>query len=198
MKLKDFFRPEILYLIAAVNILGTIFGFYYYFEQLVNTSMILWIFVPASPLATFFLATSVYLNADNRGIPLLDALAFLGNFKYGLWTVFVLLYYSEIFFMGQELLYVFMFFSHLGMAVQAFLVFYWQNFRLKELGIVGAWFLLNDLVDYTLGTHTYLYTENVFAAEITAYTLTVTGLVIGYIMIEKVPSLLHNYGSQKI
>lgn len=195
MEIKDFFRPETLYLIAAVNILGTVFGFYYYFEQLVNTSMILWIFVPASPLATFFLAVSVYFNTKNRGLPLLDALAFLGNFKYGLWTVFVLIYYSEIFFAGQELLYLFMFLSHLGMAFQAFIAFYWQNFGLRELGFAGAWLLLNDIIDYSLGTHTYLYTENVFPAEIAAYALTFTGLAIGYVIIEKAPDTISRYES---
>mgnify|MGYP006281538283 CR=1 FL=1 len=192
-------REKLLYIILLVNLAGTLFGFYYYLEQLQASPIYLWIFIPASPLATLFFATSIYLNSQERGRGLLDALAFFGNLKYGLWTVFVLTYYSEIFFTGNALpLYFFMLFSHLGMALQAFIVFYWQKMSYKHLGLAFAWFLLNDLIDYTMGTHTELYTQNVFPAEIAAYLLTLTGFLIGYIMIEKAPSIIARYGPGKI
>ena len=192
-------REKLLYIILLVNLAGTLFGFYYYLEQLQASPVYLWIFIPASPLATLFFATSIYLNSQEGGRGLLDAFAFFGNFKYGLWTVFVLIYYSEIFFTGNALpLYLFMLFSHLGMALQAFIVFYWENIELKHLGLAFAWFLLNDIIDYTLGTHTGLYTENVLPAEIAAYSLTFAALLIGYRLLEKAPSIIARYGPGKI
>ncbi|EHK01022.1 hypothetical protein HRED_10082 [Candidatus Haloredivivus sp. G17] len=122
MKYDDIlFRRKTLFLIVLTNLLGTLFGFYYYSDQLLTTDPLLWIFVPASPIATLLFAASIYLNVKDRGLPLLDSLAFISNFKYGLWTVFCLSYYSEIFFTGNSVgLYSFMLVSHFAMAIQAF------------------------------------------------------------------------------
>ena len=184
--LEKIFDTSILYLIALTNLAGTLFGFYYYSDQLLSTDPLLWLFVPASPISTLLFASSIYLNANHRGLPLLDALAFVSNFKYGLWTVFCLIYYSEIFFTGNSVgLYSFMLISHFAMAVQAFLLFKWENIGLKALMPVSGWYLFNDLIDYSFGTHTNLYTEYTFPAEVAAYTLTFLALISGLLLIQK-------------
>ena len=187
MAYKDIlFKKKNLLLVASANLLGTLFGFYYYFEQLMNTPLYLWIFVPASPLATLFIAASIYLNINYRPVPVLDALAFIGNFKYGLWTVFCLIYYFDIFFgANSTALYSFMLVSHFGMFLQSFLVFKWRNINWFELGIDFIWFEINDIIDYSFGTHTELYTDYVYPAEIAAFSLTITGFILGLILIQK-------------
>lgn len=187
MKYNDIlFRRRTLLLIALVNLAGTVFGFYYYSNQLLSTDPLLWIFVPASPIATLLFAASVYLNADDRGLSILDAFAFISNFKYGLWTVFVLIYYSEIFFSSNSIgLYSFMLVSHFAMAVQAFLLFEWENIGRKALISAFLWYLFNDFIDYTFGTYTELYTEYTLPAEAAAYSLTFLAFFKGLFLIQK-------------
>ena len=187
MKYDDIlFRRKTLFLIVLTNLLGTLFGFYYYSDQLLTTDPLLWIFVPASPIATLLFAASIYLNVKDRGLPLLDSLAFISNFKYGLWTVFCLSYYSEIFFTGNSVgLYSFMLVSHFAMAIQAFLLFKWRNNGWKALGGTFLSYLFNDFIDYTFGTHTELYTEYTLPAELAAYSLTFSGLFLGLLLIQK-------------
>ena len=187
MKYDDIlFRRKTLFLIVLTNLLGTLFGFYYYSDQLLTTDPLLWIFVPASPIATLLFAASIYLNVKDRGLPLLDSLAFISNFKYGLWTVFCLSYYSEIFFTGNSVgLYSFMLVSHFAMAIQAFLLFKWENIGWRVLFVAFLWYLFNDFIDYTFGTHTELYTEYTLPAELTAYSLTFSGLFLGLLLIQK-------------
>lgn len=184
--LEKIFDRRILYLIALINLAGTLFGFYYYSDQLLSTDPLLWIFVPASPIATLLFAASLYLNANEKRLSLLDALAFISNFKYGLWTVFCLIFYSDIFFTGNSVgLYSFMLLSHLGMAVQAFLLFKWRNFGFRALLLGFSWYIFNDLIDYSFGTHTELYTEYILPAEIAAYSLSFMALFSGLLLIQK-------------
>lgn len=187
MKYDDIlFRRKTLFLIVLTNLLGTLFGFYYYSDQLLTTDPVLWVFVPASPIATLLFAASIYLNVKDRGLPLLDSLAFISNFKYGLWTVFCLSYYSEIFFTGNSVgLYSFMLVSHFAMAIQAFLLFKWENIGWRVLFVAFLWYLFNDFIDYTFGTHTELYTEYTLPAELAAYSLTFSGLFLGLLLIQK-------------
>jgi len=184
--IEKLFRDRPMYLVAAINVFGGLFGLYYYWEQLMATELYLWVFVPASPIATFLMAFSVYRNIQGKSSGLLDALAFIGNFKYGLWTVFCLLYYWDTFFTGNSVgLYSFMLLSHLGMAIQAFLVFHWSNIDLRPILIGFLWFGLNDLIDYSFGTHTELYTDYILPAEIAAYSLTLAAFFSGLVLIQK-------------
>ncbi len=151
-----------------------------------STDPLLWIFVPASPIATLFFAASIYLNINDEGLPVLDALSFISNFKYGLWTVFCLIYYSDIFFTGNSVgLYSFMLVSHFAMAAQAFLLFKWGKIGVKALVVAFLWYVFNDLIDYTFSTHTELYTEYTLPAELAAYSLTFTAFLLGLLLIQK-------------
>lgn len=179
-------KSKLFYFLILINILATIFGLYYYYGQLMTTPLYLWIFVLASPLATLFMAISIYLNMNNISIPLLDALAFIGNSKYGLWTVFCLIYYSDTFFASNNTaIYSFMLISHFGMFLQSFIVFYWNKINWKSLSIAFVWYEINDIVDYTFGTHTELYTDYVYPAEVAAFTFSITVFILGLAILQK-------------
>lgn len=180
--------------IAVINLLGTAFGFYYYSLQLQETSIQLWAFVPDSPLATLAISLSLILYIYNRNSKVLDAFAFISNFKYGLWTVFVLLYYFESFWAVNSVpMYIFLLSSHFLMFVQAFLVLEYSDFNIKAFLAPTVWFVLNDSVDYVLGTHPSLFAENVRPAMVAAYVLTFLGLGC-YLLLQSSPESMLSSG----
>jgi uncharacterized membrane protein YpjA len=145
-----------LWLLIAVNFLGSIYGFYWYSLQLELTSPgWLKLFVPDSPtgslLFTFFLLALV----SARSFPHLEAFACVTNFKYGVWAVVVIV---SGWFMGQESRptdYMLMF-SHAGMAVESLLYYRFYTFKWQHLLLVAVWTVSNDILDYTLDIHPWL------------------------------------------
>jgi len=74
------------WVIVAINLLGTAFGFWYYRFQFSRHPVEMWAFIPDSPLATLFIALALASWAVGRSSDSLAALAFFGNIKLGLWT----------------------------------------------------------------------------------------------------------------
>jgi uncharacterized membrane protein YpjA len=144
MDLKKLFLLLCLLMCAAVFI-----GFGYYFDQLAFTPLLLWIFVPDCPL--YVLLTLPILAKKIRS----DAYSFLvsiGMFKYGLWTVFVLLFYSEYWQPSQIWITVPFIIGHIGMALLGAALLPKKKVAASIALVVLAWFLLNDYADYFLGT----------------------------------------------
>ena len=167
---------------AAINIAGTAFGFFFYYPQLGDNPLHLWPFIPDSPLATVFAALTFMLIAHRRRNSIVEALAVIGNLKYGLWTVFVLIYYSEIFYAGNPLwMYLFLLVSHLAMAIQALFIAEISEIDIKAFLLASAWFIVNDVIDYSLGIHTRLYTSEAFPAMIAAGLLTAVSIIFLYL-----------------
>ncbi len=136
-------------LVVVINLLGTAFGFWYYRYQFSYEPLVAWPIVPDSPVATLFVALALW--AWWRGTPndYLTALAFFGNWKLGLWTPFVLVYFSDAFVAVNPLpLYLFLVFSHLAMVVQAFVLHRISDFPVRAVALAVAWYGFNDLVDY--------------------------------------------------
>lgn len=145
--------PLLLSLVVLVNLGGTVFGFYYYWAQLMATNPILWVFVPDCPLYTLLFVPAVVLLRVGRLPRVFGGLVAAGLVKYGLWTVFVILYYSEYFLApASRSLYLVLLFLHVGMAVEAGLVLD-DGLSGLEMWVVLGWLLVNDLVDYGLGVH---------------------------------------------
>jgi len=152
--------------IVAVNLLGTAFGFWYYRFQLSVTPWQLWPIVPDSPTATLFIALSIAawkLEVGRWAAPI-HALAVVGCIKLGAWTPYVLVVFADGFAASGQALYTFMFFSHLLMVAQAFLVQRYASIPVWAAGIGVGWYLLNDVFDYfipVLGvrTHTFIPPE---------------------------------------
>jgi uncharacterized membrane protein YpjA len=138
------------WLVALVNLLGTAFGFWYYSPQFSETPLVMWPIVPVSPLATFYMSLSLVLwRLDYDGLltQIVHVLAFIGCLKYGLWTVYV-----QVFIEGgghvELWLWQFLIWSHAAMALEAFIIHRYADFRTLAVGTAVAWFTLNDVFDY--------------------------------------------------
>ncbi|ESP88956.1 DUF1405 domain-containing protein [Candidatus Halobonum tyrrellensis] len=148
-------------LIALVNLVGTAFGFWYYgFQpyplstplitgQLAGEPLAVWPLVPDSPVATMFIGLALGLWWLGRPNEYVNAVAFFGCLKLGLWTPYVLTVFSEGFLAETPLpMYAFLFGSHLLMAVEAFLLHRFSEFPVRAVFVAVVWYGLNDLVDY--------------------------------------------------
>jgi uncharacterized membrane protein YpjA len=157
---------RMLWILFWVNLLGTIYGYEWYWNQMQETvaAKPLWlvIFVPDSPTASFFFTlTLVYLLIDSyikptlhntskaaeliRGI--VESLAVMASFKYGIWAVAIILlsaFKGEPMYWQDWMLTI----SHGGMAIEALL--YIRFFRIRWLGLGAAalWIFGNDYIDY--------------------------------------------------
>jgi uncharacterized membrane protein YpjA len=143
-------------IIAAINLVGIVYGFYYYREQFAVTPVWLWPFVPDSPLAVLWaeLALIAYWIGWRPGA--LDALAFVGNVQVGLWTVYVLLAYASDFGTYAMNLNTILLAGHAGMAVLG--TIFLDGLRKEHgvaprrawiaIGVAAAYYLVNDALDY--------------------------------------------------
>ncbi|MCL7418685.1 MAG: DUF1405 domain-containing protein [Halalkalicoccus sp.] len=135
--------------IVAINLAGTAFGFWYYRFQFAGTPVAMWPWVPDSPLATLFIASSLALWKLDRGNELVDMLAFFGNIKLGLWTPYVLVVFNDAFLAGTAVpMYAFLLTSHLGMVAQAFLIHRYSDFSIPAIAAALAWYSFDLMVDY--------------------------------------------------
>ncbi|PSP68910.1 DUF1405 domain-containing protein [Halobacteriales archaeon QS_1_69_70] len=149
------------WLVVAVNLAGTAFGFYFYLFQFERTPVPMWLFVPDSPVATLLVALA--LAAWKLGHPQewLTALAFFGNVILGGWTVYVHLAFYEGFSYLDPAMRQFLIWSHAAMVLQAFLLHRIADFRPRAVGVATLWYTVNATVDYfvpVLGDphHTYI------------------------------------------
>jgi uncharacterized membrane protein YpjA len=139
---------NIAWLVVLTNLVGTAFGFWYYGFQFSIEPVVMWPFVPDSPVATFFIAASLALWKLGRSNEYVNVLAFFGCLKLGAWTPYVLLAFQQEFSYLHWAMYNFLFWSHLAMVVEAFLIYRYSDFPLPAIGVAVAWYGFNDLVDY--------------------------------------------------
>jgi uncharacterized membrane protein YpjA len=148
--------------VVAANLLGTAFGFWYYRFQFADEPLVMWPFVPDSPLATLFVAAAFAAWRLGRTNEYLNALAFFGCLKLGLWTPYVLAAFSDAFLRTTPVpMYAFLFTSHLAMVVEAFVLHRVADFPVRAVAVAVAWYGFNDVVDYFVPIvgvphHTYL------------------------------------------
>lgn len=136
------------WLVVAINVAGTGFGFWYYRHQFAETSMVMWPFVPDSPLATILFALALASWKLGREQPWLTTMAFFGNVILGLWTPYVLLAFSEAYQPLHPAMYQFLFWSHLSMVVQALILHRVTDFSVGAVAIALAWYGIDLVVDY--------------------------------------------------
>ena len=124
-------------------------GAYYYWDQMAATPLLLLIFVPDCPLYVLLtlpiLARRIKSNAYSF-------LVSIGMFKYGLWTVFVLLFYSEYWSPSQLWITIPFIIGHIGMTLLGAALLPKKKVAASIALVVLLWFLLNDYSDYFLGT----------------------------------------------
>ena len=137
------------WVIVAVNLVGTAFGFWYYRFQFRALPAEAWPFVPDSPGATLLIALALGAWALGRSSDTLTALAFFGNVKLGLWTPYVLVvFHPQFLATSGPALYAFLLVSHLGMVVQALALHRISEFPLRAVAVATAWYTVDLLMDY--------------------------------------------------
>jgi len=142
----------LLALVMVVNIFGVVFGFYYYQDLLLSSPLWALPFIPDSPLSTLLFALSIFLLLIGRKSDVITALASVYVIKYGLWTMFVILYYSY-YFLTPALAdyYWLMFVLHFGMVLEPVLILHTIRRSRLVFFVPLTWLLLNDIIDYRLG-----------------------------------------------
>ncbi|MFD2332110.1 DUF1405 domain-containing protein [Cohnella sp. GCM10020058] len=154
-------------LLMVFYVFGTIYGYYWYKNQLVDTMQThpAWLipFVPDSPTASlFFTIAALWLwlssfgDGDNKVVTgvrcVFEALAVVTSIKYGIWATVIIFasaaYGSPIVWQDWMLIV-----SHMSMAVCAVLYGRFFLYGAIALGIAAAWTLLNDIVDYGFGVY---------------------------------------------
>lgn len=174
-----------LMMLLVCNILGMIYGYIWYGEQLSHTPWQFKIFVPDSPTAILFLVISISLILIQKQNSIIDALAFVTLFKYGIWAVIMNILFiieqGDITVNGLVLM-----FSHSIMAVQA--IYFYPRFKRSMIGISVAmtWVFLNDYIDYFHLQFPYydFITTHVWQIGVLSCCLSVFGLLL-YIELNK-------------
>ncbi|WP_231571079.1 DUF1405 domain-containing protein [Gordoniibacillus kamchatkensis] len=154
-----------------INLLGTIYGYFWYGDQLKLTlhTEPLWYlpFVPDSPTASlFFTMSTLYLlyegkfgwsagKAASRIRGFIEAFALITSFKYGIWAVSMIGASAAL---GNALDWqdYMLSTSHLGMAAEALLFARLYRFRLVDIALVACWSFANDYMDYGKLTYPWL------------------------------------------
>ncbi len=174
-----------LMMLLICNILGMIYGYIWYGEQLSHTPWHFKIFVPDSPTAILYLVISISLILIQKQNSIIDALAFVTLFKYGIWAVIMNILFiieqGDITVNGLVLM-----FSHSIMAVQA--IYFYPRFKCSMIGISVAmiWVFLNDYIDYFHLQFPYydFITTHVWQIGVLSCCLSVFGLLL-YIELNK-------------
>ncbi|KEK10021.1 membrane protein [Lysinibacillus sphaericus] len=136
--------------LLIINLLGTIYGYYWYGWQLAMTKPIFYIFVPDSPTASLFFCFVLMAWITGKRWPLMEVLALVTLVKYGLWAdvmnIWTLVETGSIGWQGWMLVG-----SHFAMAVQAILYMKKYVFTYWHVVIAAVWTLHNDVIDYVFG-----------------------------------------------
>jgi uncharacterized membrane protein YpjA len=139
-----------LMLLLIINVLGTIYGYYWYKYQLVETPMKFILFVPDSPTASLFFVFVLIAFLYGKNMPLFEALAIVTLFKYGIWAVAMNLAGGAVL-GGLDIISFMLIFSHLGMAIEGLLYAPFYRFKIGHLAFAAVIVLHNEIIDYVFG-----------------------------------------------
>lgn len=148
-------KRKFLWLLLAINIGGTIYGYIWYKNQLAITPTKFLIFVPDSPTASLFFCFVLIAFLLKKNWPLIEAFAAVTLLKYGIWAVVMIVAAAmagDILNWKQYMLIA----SHIGMAVQGLLYAPYYRIKLWHLIVVALWTLHNDFIDYFFGMHPWV------------------------------------------
>jgi uncharacterized membrane protein YpjA len=157
-----------LILIASINIIVAIYSLNYYLTQLISSPKILWIFIPDSIIATLIFGIAILLFALKKLPKSLSALALVGMWKYGLWTLFILIMDLRPFAPNW-----YFYTGHFLMILETLIL--WKKFKFKPIHFAPAFgfFLVNDLLDYLFSLHPPFNTNYFLETAVFAFILTI-------------------------
>lgn len=179
-------QRRFLLLLFVINLLGTLYGYYWYRYQLAQTPLPYLPFVPDSPTASLFFTIVLWLYLRRRNNPYIEAFAAVTLFKYGIWAVAAI-------FAGAWLLEPsigpmlrmetvppsnwMLVFSHTGMAMEALLFARYYSFHYRHLLVVSMWVFVNDFMDYVFLLHPWVHPSlSPFIPQLGFFTLFLTVL----------------------
>ncbi|MDF2947013.1 MAG: hypothetical protein K0S51_1692 [Bacillales bacterium] len=140
-------QKSFLLILLIINLLGTIYGYIWYGDQLSSTKWPLVIFVPDSPTASLFFCIVLIFFLLGKNSGLFEALALLTLFKYGIWAVamniFVLIETGSLHWTGYMLMA-----SHLAMAIQGLLYIPFYKINKLHFNIAALMLVHNEIIDY--------------------------------------------------
>ncbi|MEG6615114.1 DUF1405 domain-containing protein [Peptococcaceae bacterium 1198_IL3148] len=164
-------------ILVVINLLGSIYGYYWYRQQLATTEFYFWPVIPDSPLSTTLFGLALLLALIGWRLPILQTLAVTACIKYGIWAVALMSHYWH--YHGTvEITEIMLWLSHLGMVIQG--IWFLNNLYIpvRAVLVVAVWFLINDAMDYLLGLHPYLFAaDQLVFAGVLAVTLTILLLI---------------------
>lgn len=169
---------NILILLLIVNILGTLYGYYWYGWQLADTPAKFLLFVPDSPTASLFFVFVLIAFLLKRNWGLIETLAIVTLFKYGIWAVvmnlLVLVETGELNWVSYMLIG-----SHLAMAIQGILYAPFYRIKLWHIIVTAIWTLHNDVIDYVFMMLPRYPVLNLYTPQIGYFTFWLSILSIG-------------------
>lgn len=180
---QPFDRKFIIALIG-INLLGSVYGYYWYKDQLLTTPARFLLFVPDSPFSTTLFTVMLLFILVGRRKPLLELFACAGVIKYGIWAAVINFQlipagfeFNIINFMLAT--------SHLGMAVEG--IIYIRHIKITRtlIGVTLLWMLLNDYMDYQVGVHPYLYDQSQWGIALWTALILTGGILLLMIWLRK-------------
>ncbi|GAQ26028.1 DUF1405 domain-containing protein [Tepidanaerobacter syntrophicus] len=153
-------KSKFLLVLFFINFFGSIYGFYWYKAQLLSTfPEYLRIFVPDSPTASSLFSLALLLIIIKKPSPFVSLLASCWVIKYGLWAAVINTHFlltGE----GYSFTNFHLTLSHLGMAIEGFLLISKCSFSKIHFFLVVILMISSDIIDYTLGIYPWLFAEN--------------------------------------
>ena len=133
-----------------LNCLAVFIGASLYSGQFALHPQYLAVFVPDCPLYVFLTLIILFGIIRNE---IFSFIVSIGMVKYGLWTVFVLLFHPGYYFTSDIFnMSVLLVLGHLGMALEGLAILPKKRLAPVALALAIGWFLINDFSDYFLGT----------------------------------------------
>jgi len=172
---------RILWVLLIINIIGTVYGYYWYRGQLNVTPLQFLPFVPDSPTASLFFVFVLIAFLFRKNWPLFEALAIVTLFKYGIWAVVMNILTKMVTgylpWEGYMLI-----ISHGAMAIEGLLYAPFYRIKLRYLLIAAIWTLHNDIIDYVFMQFPQYQDLYIYVREIGYFTfwLSILSLVLSY------------------
>ncbi|KKK37702.1 membrane protein [Mesobacillus campisalis] len=173
-----------LWMLLVINIFGTLYGYLWYGSQLADTPAVFLPFVPDSPTASLFFVFVLAAFIAGKNWPLMEALAVVTLFKYGIWAVvmnmLVLITSGYLHWTGYMLMA-----SHLAMAVQGILYAPFYRYKLWHLAVAGIVALHNEIIDYVFMMMPRYQQLSLYMKEIAYFTfwLSILSIGVGYYLV---------------
>jgi len=191
---RDFWRnpwqARFMLPLIVINLAGSVYGYYWYAQQLASTPFYYWPFVSDSPFSTTLFTFALIARLRGWRNDWLPVVAFVCCLKYGFWAVVLISHYW--FAKGTVTpVETALWLSHWGMVLEGWA--YLHTLELKRTAVVGSvfWLAANDFLDYAGGLHPYLFTSGQLpVAMVTAIGLTLMITLILFFKKRNIPQEL--------